>query len=56
MLSFLEKQDWFIENAKELLDFNADEGESDDPESEDFYDVEDWLEFEIKRRKGEWYP
>ena len=50
IISILRKQNWFFDNAKELLDFNGDEGEGDDPNKDDFYDVEDVLEI-VKNMK-----
>ena len=49
--SVLAKQDWFLKNAKELIWFNGDEGDSDDPNSKDYYFEEDWLEVALKHKR-----
>ncbi len=47
----LSKADWFWNNAKELIWYNGDEGESDDPDSGDFYNEEDVIEITTEFRK-----
>lgn len=47
---FLEKQDWFLDSAKELIWYNSDEGFDDNPESEDYYNETDWLKEALEEK------